>query len=63
MDDHDERCWLCGREIGRREATNLMAHTRIPIHRECLEDGRRASAAPLVEPDDVIYFSTALLRT
>ena len=63
MDDHDARCWLCGREIERHEATNQMAHAGFPVHRECLENGRRGSAEPLVEPNDVIYFSTAFLRT
>ena len=63
MDDSGEKCWLCGRDVGCREDAKLLRHSGIPIHRECLEDGRRYAGTPLAEPDDVIYFSPTLFRT
>ena len=63
MGDHEGKCWLCGRTIESRESADLLPHSGIPIHRECLEDGSRFAGAPLAEPSDVIYFSSTLLRT
>jgi len=64
MDDHDVKCWLCGRNVKRREEADLLPQAGIPIHRECLEDGHQCyTGAPLAEPDDVIYFSPLLFRT
>jgi hypothetical protein len=63
MDDHDAKCWLCGRAIERREEADLVPHAAIPIHRECLEDGHQCYiGGPLAEPGDVIYFSPLLFK-
>jgi hypothetical protein len=61
----DAKCWLCGRAVESREGVNLVRRSGIPVHRECLEDGRKCYAAgtPLADPDDVIYFSATLFRT
>ena len=64
MDDIDTKCWLCGREVPPREGTRLMPYSGIPIHRECLDDGRQGfESNALVAPEDVLYFSTSLFRT
>ena len=63
MNDHDTRCWLCGREIGTRTGTSLGPDSGIPIHRECLENSRCLAHTPLAEPNDVVYLSAALFRT
>jgi len=63
MDNRRAKCWLCGRDVGCREDTQLLRHSGIPVHRECLENGRRYAGVPLAEPDDVIYFSQTLFRT
>ena len=64
MDDNMARCWLCGRDVEHRDGANVFPHSGIPIHRECLEDGRQCyTGTPLAEPGDVIYFSASLFRT
>jgi hypothetical protein len=65
LDGLETKCWLCGRTVESREGANLAERSGIPIHRECLEDGRKCYAAgtPLSEPDDVIYLSATLFRT
>ena len=63
MNDHDVKCWLCGRDVERREEADLLPHAGIPIHRECLEDGHQCYlGAPPAEPGDVIYFSPLLFK-
>ena len=64
MGDQVAQCWLCGRDIQISGGADLLPHSGIPIHRECLEDGSRLRhRAPLNEPGDVIYLSAALFRT
>ena len=67
MGDEDvyARCWLCGRSIDSRALAEPAHEVGIPVHRECLEDGRKCYAAgtPLANPNDVIYFSPTLFRT
>ena len=66
-------CWLCGRAIEssrfvespERETPDPAGPSGIPVHRECLEDGRKCydAGTALADPDDVIYFSPMLFRT
>ncbi len=67
MDDKDldAKCWLCGRAVESPEGANRVRRSGIPVHRECLEDGRKCYAAgtSLTDPNDVIYFSATLFRT
>jgi len=63
MNDHDAKCWLCGRDVEPRKEADLLPHSGIPIHRECLEDGHQCYiGGPLAEPGDVIYFSPLLFK-
>jgi hypothetical protein len=57
MTRNDVKCWLCGRRVEQHGEMNMLPHSDIPIHRECLEDRRRsASDTPPSQPDDVVYF-------
>ena len=39
MDSNNAKCWLCGRDVERREDEKLL-HSGIAIHKDCLGDGR-----------------------
>jgi len=63
MKDHDAKCWLCGRDVEPRKEAGLLPRSRIPIHRECLDDGHQCYiGGPLAEPGDAIYFSPLLFK-